>query len=76
MEIDDLRSFARIEEPPAEPSGSWGHNVHVHGGRRARQGDLDTMSVEEKQLPDRRIKVKTEVTLISSTALPYKDALY
>ena len=76
IEADDLQSFTRIEEPPTEPNGTWGHNVHVHGGRRLHPGERTDLGVEEQQLPSRGIKVQTEVTLISSSVLPYKDALF
>ena len=69
----DLSSFTRLEEQPIinEPEPTWGHNVHVDGPRRG-----DKISLEEMGSPSRHIRVKTEVTLISTSRLEYKDQLF
>lgn len=72
----DLRSFTPLEEPVKKPSAPWGHNVLVHGGRIQRPGGEDQISLEEMQTPSKSIKVKTEVTLISSQRLEYRDQLF
>ena len=72
----DLSSFTRLEEQPInEPEAAWGHNVHVHGGRNQRRSE-DKISLDEMGSPSRHIKVKTEVTLISSQRLEYRDQLF
>ncbi len=72
----DLRSFTRLEETGVESNTPWGHNVHVHGGKKQRGNPDDQISLEEMQTPSRRIKVKTEVTLISTERLEYRDQLF
>lgn len=68
-EDGDLRSFTRLEETGVEGNTPWGHNVHVHGGKKKHGNPDDQISLEEMQTPSRRIKVKTEVTLISTGKL-------
>lgn len=75
-EDGDLRSFTRLEETGVESETPWGHNVHVHGGKKQRGNPDDQISLEEMQTPSRRIKVKTEVTLISTERLEYRDQLF
>lgn len=72
----DLGSFTRLEEAHARNSTPWGHNVHVHGGKKQSGNPEDEISLEEMQTPSRRIKVKTEVTLISTERLEYRDQLF
>ena len=72
----DMRSFTRLEENQVhEP---WGHTIQVHGGRKP--GGVgpspDQVSLEEMQTGSRRIRVKTEVTLISTERLEYRDQLF
>lgn len=71
----DLRSFTRLEESGGEQNTSWGHNTTVLGGRRQHETS-DQISLEEMQASSRRIKVKTEVTLISTERLEYRDQLF
>ena len=68
-EDGDLRSFTRLEETGAEGDTPWGHNVHVHRGKKKRGEPDDQISLEEMQTPSRRIKANTEVTLISTERL-------
>lgn len=66
----DISSSSRSEEQPInEPA--WGHNVHVDGPKRG-----DKISLEEMGSPSRDIRVKTEVILISTQRLEYRDQLY
>ena len=68
----DLSSFTRLEEQAMnEPEPAWGHNVHVDGGRNE-----DKIGLSELPTPMRQIRVKTEVTLISSQRVEYRDQLY
>ena len=68
----DMSSFTRLEEQPInEPEPAWGHNVHVDGGRKE-----DKISLEDIGSPSWNIRVKTEVILISSQRLEYKDQLF
>lgn len=77
----DLRSFTRLEERPEEITEAWGHTIQVHGGK-SKRGNTgtgpadDQLSLEEMHTPSRRIKVKTEVTLISTERLEYRDQLF
>ena len=71
----DSRSFSRLDDMGSEPNSNWGFNVHVHGGRDKRLG-YDQVDLEDMQTPERRIKVKTEVTLISTERLEYRDQLF
>jgi len=71
-----LRSFTRLEERPEEISETWGHTIHVYGGKNEPGNQEDQISLEEMQIPSRRIKVKTEVTLISTERLEYRDQLF
>lgn len=75
-EDSDIRSFTRLDERPEENSDAWGHTIQVHGGRDKRGNPEDQVSLEEMQTPSRRIKVKTEVTLISTERLEYRDQLF
>ena len=50
--------------------GSTGRGAVTYGG------GSDQISLEEMQLPSRSIKVKTEVTLISTQRLDYRDHLF
>lgn len=50
-----LRSFTRLEETGVESNTTWGHNAHVHGGRKQRGNPDDQISLEEMQTPSRRI---------------------
>ena len=75
-ETDDSRNFSRLEEAPDESHASWGHNVHVQGGRHGRAGGDDDASLVDMHMPSKRIKVKTEVTLISTERFEYRDQLF
>ena len=75
-ETDDTKNFSRLEEAPDERHASWGHNVEVQGGRQGRHGGDDDISLVEMHMPIKRIKVKTEVTLISTERLEYRDQLF
>ena len=70
----NTQSFARLEEAGGEHK-VWGHEVRVHGGKRS-NGSPDQISLEDTQIPSRRIKVKTEVTLISTGRMEYRDELF
>ena len=74
----DLRSFSRLEDGANETkdNNSWGFNVLVHGGRNKNGSPSDQVSLEEMQTPARGIRVKTEVTLISTQRLEYRDQLF
>ena len=68
----DLSRFTRLEEQPAnEPENAWGHIVHVDVG-----GNEDNSGSDDLPTLKRQIRVKTEVTLISSQRLEYRDELY
>ena len=71
---DNTQSFTRLEEGGGGHR-IWGHEVHVHGGKPS-DGSPEQMSLEETQIPLRRIKVKTEVTLISTGRMEYRDQLF
>ncbi|KAG8525431.1 uncharacterized protein KY384_009075 [Bacidia gigantensis] len=75
-EADDLRNFSKLDEAPNETHNSWGHNVQVQGGRFGRPGADDDVSLAEMQVSPKRIKVKTEVILISTERLEYRDQLF
>ena len=66
--INSDGSFSRIDEGPDD---RLGHNCSVHGGKTGEGGE-----VEELELPQRGIQVKTEVVLISTERLDYKDRLF
>ena len=68
-EDGDLRSFTRLEETGVKGNTPWGHKVHVHCGKKKHGSPDDQISLDEMQTPSRRIKVKTEVTLISTGEL-------
>lgn len=70
---DELRSLSCKEGQEAAYEDFWGHNVYIHGGRK-----LNPRAVgdDENQLPKKRIKVRTEVTLISTERLEYRDQLF
>ncbi|KAL8718843.1 MAG: hypothetical protein Q9225_004069 [Loekoesia sp. 1 TL-2023] len=63
----DDNNFSRLDD--LEDPGQMGHNVAVHGGR-------DGNRVEMGEVPETGIKVETEVVLISSERLDYKDKLF
>ena len=68
----DLSSLAHLkEESVNELELAWGHNVHVDGGR-----NKDNFGLDESPTSMRQIRVKTEVTLISSQRFEYQDQLY
>lgn len=50
----------------------WGHDVRVYGGRNFEPRAL----VDDEQLSRKGIRVKTEVTLISTERLEYRDQLF
>ena len=75
-EESGFRSFTRLEEGAEDNSATWGHTIQVHGGRTKNGSPTDQVSLEEMQTPSRRIKVKTEVTLISTERLEYRDQLF
>ena len=70
----DLSSFTRLEDqqPINEPEPAWGHNAHVDGPRKGDKISLDDLGAPSS----RQIRVKTEVTLISTSRLEYKDQLF
>ena len=70
------RSFSRPGDMGNEPNSNWGFNVHVHGGKDERAGYEYQVDLEDMQTPERRIKVKTEVTLISTERMEYRDQLF
>ena len=70
------KTFTRLEETGIESNTRWGHNVQVHGGKKQHDSSDDQIGLEEMETPSRGIKVKTEVTLISSERLEYKDQLF
>ena len=70
------KTFTRIEETGIESGTRWGHNVQVHGGKKQHDNSDDQISLEEMETPSRSIRVKTEVTLISSERLEYNDQLF
>ncbi len=74
----DSRSFSRLEDGgnDTKDNNSWGFNVLVHGGKNTNGSPSDQVSLEEMQTPARRIKVRTEVTLISTQRLEYRDQLF
>ena len=74
----DSRSFSRLEDVAndTKDKNSWGFNVLVHGGKNANGNSSDRVSEVEMQTPARRIKVRTEVTLISTQRLEYRDQLF
>ena len=74
----DSRSFSRIEDVANDDKDntSWGFNVLVHGGKNRNGNPSDQVSLEEMQTPARRIKVRTEVTLISTQRFEYRDQLF
>ena len=74
----DSRSFSRLEDVAndSKDNNSWGFNVLVHGGKNTNGNSSDQASDVEMQTPARRIKVKTEVTLISTQRFEYRDQLF
>ena len=70
---DELRSLSCKEGQEADHDELWGHNVYIHGGRSL---NASVVGDDENQLPKERIKVKTEVTLISTERLEYRDQLF
>ena len=67
-EDKDLRSFTRLED--GEETMRWEGKVNqILGEPRATASD-------DIPLPERGIRVKTEITLISSERIDYKDRLY
>ena len=74
----DSRSFSRLEDVAndSKDNNSWGFNVLVHGGKNVNGNSSDRVSEVEMQTPARRIKVRTEVTLISTQRLEYRDQLF
>ncbi len=70
----DLRSFTRLED--GEGLVRWGTNATIFGGKQKPvHGELGEVA-DDMPLPERGIRVKTEVTLISSSGLSYYDQLY
>ena len=74
----DSRSFSRLEDVANDSNDntSWGFNVLVHGGKNTNGNPSDQVSLEEMQTPARRIKVRTEVTLVSTQRFEYRDQLF
>lgn len=74
----DSRSFSRLEDVANDSNDNtlWGFNVLVHGGKNSNGNPSDQVSLEEMQTPARRIKVRTEVTLISTQRFEYRDQLF
>ena len=70
------RNFSQLDDTGNEPNSNWGFNVHVHGGKDKHAGYEDQIDLEDMQTPERRIKVKTEVTLISTERMEYRDQLF
>ncbi|KAL2046064.1 hypothetical protein N7G274_001511 [Stereocaulon virgatum] len=70
------RKFSRLHDTGTDPNANWGFDVHVHGGRSRHAGYEDEMDMEAMETPERRIMVKTEVTLISSARMDYMDQLF
>ena len=70
------RDFSRLRDMGTGPDANWGFDVHVHGGRGRHAGYEDEMDMEAMETPQRRIMVKTEVTLISSARMDYMDQLF
>ncbi|KAL8677063.1 MAG: hypothetical protein Q9224_007225, partial [Gallowayella concinna] len=66
-------SFSRMGEFSEELDMPLGHAVDVYGGRVEGDGEQGTPSME---LPERGIRVKTEVVLVSSERLDYRDRLF
>ncbi|KAI4188042.1 MAG: hypothetical protein L6R41_002419 [Letrouitia leprolyta] len=64
---NDHDDFSRLEE--IEESGGLGNDVAVVGG-------VEGKGIEMGAVPERGIKVETEVVLISSERLDYKDRLF
>ncbi|KAI4241099.1 MAG: hypothetical protein L6R40_004738 [Gallowayella cf. fulva] len=62
--------FESMNEGEDEVNLPMGHNVDVYGG--ATTGD----AAEGGELPERGIRVKTEVVLVSSARLDYRDRLF
>lgn len=69
--------FTRLEDGINEGKRpQWGHDVSVHGGKKAGRGAEDEISLEEMNVPDGAIKVKDEIVVTSSNWLDYKDKVY
>lgn len=73
-EDKELRSFTRLEDGEAETR--WGINATIHGGqRKPSHGEPQGSSPDDIPLPERGIRVKTEL-LISSAPIAYQDKLF
>ena len=76
VHTEDFKRFEQTEETPSARDPAWGHNAYASGGRETAVRDPQAVNFEELQLPPRTIRVKTEVTLISSEKVPYRDSLF
>ena len=63
----------RLAELRSEPGPAWGHHVSVQGGH---SGGNNSDDIEEVGIPMKSIKVKTEITMITSDRLDYNDRLF
>ena len=69
---DAGRRWSASEEPINMESGIWGaHNVDCRAGDGKSEGEL-----EEVELPKGGIRVRTEITLLSSERVEYRDQLF
>lgn len=81
MDHMDNQGFTRLEDQSSS-SPRWGHDVHAKGGREKRKKSIpgnmtqeeDQISLEE-MVPQKGIKVKTEVT-ITTSGWEYKDRIF
>ncbi|KAL8798381.1 MAG: hypothetical protein Q9182_006703 [Xanthomendoza sp. 2 TL-2023] len=65
-------SFSRMGEFSEELDMPLGHAVDVYGGR----GEANRDGTTSMEVPERGIRVKTEVVLVSSERLDYRDRLF
>ena len=81
--MDSVGGFTRLEDQP-QSNSRWGHDVHVKGGREKRSrpdrkkslpGDEDDQISLEEMVPQRGIKVKSEI-VITTSEWEYKDRLF
>ena len=76
------RRWSSSEEPinHTEADDGWVHNVDVSGGGSESRKDNGKGGVEEgwpeMDLPERGIRVKTEITLLSTERVEYRDRLF
>ena len=65
------RSWSTSEEPINLESGTWAHNVDCRAGDGKSEGEP-----EEVELPKGGIRVRTEITLLSTERVEYRDQLF